>query len=119
MKVEDYKIHVYWVVGDHDAVLVLLLIPRLLWKAEILLSQVRDKFPPVEKIERIAVVRDHAVEQFAFKSRLGHYVYSLQVCTLFVYTFLTTHFTRAQWSLYVLGFQTFVLTHFNSVENLL
>jgi len=64
--------------GDHDAVLVLLLIPRLLWKAEILLSQVRDKFPPIEKIERIAVVRDHAVEQFAFKSRLGHHVYSLQ-----------------------------------------
>jgi dynactin 1 len=68
--------------GDHDAVLVLLLIPRLLWKAEILLSQMRDKFPPVEKIDRVAVVRGHAVEQFAFKSRLSHYIYSLQVCML-------------------------------------
>ncbi|XP_021939301.1 LOW QUALITY PROTEIN: dynactin subunit 1-like [Zootermopsis nevadensis] len=64
--------------GDHDAILVLLLISRLLWKAEILLSQVRDKFLPVENIDRIAVVRGHAVEQFTFKSRLCHYVYSLQ-----------------------------------------
>jgi hypothetical protein len=61
-------------------VLVLLLIPRLLWKAEILLSQVRDKFPPVEKIDCVAVVRGHAVEQFTFKSRLSHYIHSLQVC---------------------------------------
>jgi dynactin 1 len=74
-------------IGDHDAVLVLLLIPRLLWKAEILLSQVRDKFPHVEKIDRVAVVRGHAVEQFAFKSRLSHYVYSLQVC---MYAFVSS-----------------------------
>ena len=81
---EYYKIQICWIVGDHDAVLVLLLIPRLLLKSEILLSQVRDKFPHVEKIDRVAVVRDHAVEQFAFKSRLSHYVYSLQVCTLYL-----------------------------------
>ena len=66
-------------IGDHDAVLVLLLIPRLIWKGEILLSQVRDKFPAVEKIDRLTVIRGHAVEQYAFKSRLSHYVYSLQV----------------------------------------
>ena len=95
-KLEDYKIHICWVVGDYDAVLVLLLFPWLLRKAEILLSHKQDKFPPVVKIERIAVVRDHAVEQFAFKSGLSHYVYSLQVCSLFVYKFLTTHFSRAQ-----------------------
>ncbi|XP_069679025.1 dynactin subunit 1 isoform X4 [Periplaneta americana] len=65
--------------GDHDAILILLLVPRLLWKAEILLSQVRDKFPSVEKIDRAAVLKGHAVQQFAFKSRLGHYVYSLQM----------------------------------------
>ncbi|PSN47807.1 Dynactin subunit 1 [Blattella germanica] len=47
-------------------------------RGEILLSQVRDKFPPVEKIDRLTVVRGHSVEQFAFKSRLSHYIYSLQ-----------------------------------------
>nr|CAD7194602.1 unnamed protein product [Timema douglasi] len=64
--------------GDHDAVLVLLLIPRMLWKVDILLSQVRDKFPEVERIDRAAIIRGHTVEQFTFKSRLSHFIYALQ-----------------------------------------
>ncbi|XP_067011702.2 dynactin subunit 1 isoform X2 [Anabrus simplex] len=65
--------------GDHDAVLVLLLVPRFIWKTEILLSQVRDKFPAVEKIDRTSVVRGTAVEQFSFKSRLSFIIYTLQM----------------------------------------
>ncbi|XP_049862850.1 dynactin subunit 1 isoform X4 [Schistocerca gregaria] len=65
--------------GDHDAVLVLLLVPRMLWKADILLSQVRDKFPNVEKIDRAAILKGHTVEQFSFKSRFSHFVHSLQM----------------------------------------
>lgn len=83
---ECCKIPVCWIVGDHDAILVLLLISRLLWKAEILLAQVRDRFLAIEKIDRIAVVRGHAVEQFAFKSRLCYYVYSLQVGVLYLFS---------------------------------
>nr|CAD7426657.1 unnamed protein product [Timema monikensis] len=64
--------------GDHDAVLVLLLIPRMLWKVEILLSQVRDKFPEVERIDWAAIIKGHTVEQFTFKSRLSHFIYALQ-----------------------------------------
>lgn len=65
--------------GDHDAVLVLLLVPRLLWKCEILLSQIRDKYPNAETIDRATILKGHALEQFSFKSRLSHYVYTLQV----------------------------------------
>lgn len=38
--------------GDHDAILTLLFIPRMIQKTEILISQVRDKYKTVEKIDR-------------------------------------------------------------------
>lgn len=66
--------------GDHDAILVLLLIPRLLCKSEILLTQIRDKFAVVEKVDRAGLLKGHAVEQYAFRSRLSHYIFALQVC---------------------------------------
>nr|CAD7454518.1 unnamed protein product [Timema tahoe] len=47
-------------------------------RGDILLSQVRDKFPEVEKIDRAAIIRGHTVEQFTFKSRLSHFIYALQ-----------------------------------------
>ncbi|KAJ8931890.1 hypothetical protein NQ314_015159 [Rhamnusium bicolor] len=64
--------------GDHDAVLVLLLIPRLIHKTEILLSQIKDKFPNVEKVDRSAISKGHSVEQFAFKCRMSFYIFALQ-----------------------------------------
>ncbi|KAJ8938699.1 hypothetical protein NQ318_007987 [Aromia moschata] len=64
--------------GDHDAVLLLLLIPRLIHKTEILLSQIKDKFPNVEKIDRSAILRGHTVEQFAFRCRISYYIFALQ-----------------------------------------
>lgn len=38
--------------GDHDAILTLLLIPRMTQKTEILISQVREKYRSIEKIDR-------------------------------------------------------------------
>ncbi|XP_044753810.1 dynactin subunit 1 isoform X2 [Coccinella septempunctata] len=64
--------------GDYDAILVLLLIPRLITKTEILLGQVKDKFPVVEKITRPAILKEHAIEQYAFRCRVAFYIYALQ-----------------------------------------
>ncbi|KAF5304178.1 hypothetical protein FQR65_LT08072 [Abscondita terminalis] len=64
--------------GDYDAVLVLLLMPRLIYKSEILVSQISSKFPVVDKVDRAAIVKGHSVEQFAFRCRFSHYIYTLQ-----------------------------------------
>ena len=39
--------------GDSDAIQALLLVPRLEWKAAILLGQIRDKFPAPETIDQV------------------------------------------------------------------
>ncbi|XP_049823261.1 dynactin subunit 1 isoform X2 [Aethina tumida] len=64
--------------GDHDAVLMLLLIPRMTYKTEIILSQIKDKFPAVEKIDRAAILKGHQVEQYNFRCRIAYYIYALQ-----------------------------------------
>ena len=38
--------------GDNDAILTLLLVPRMIQKTEIVVSQIRDKYKPVEKIDK-------------------------------------------------------------------
>nr|XP_022907890.1 dynactin subunit 1 isoform X2 [Onthophagus taurus] len=64
--------------GDHDAVLVLLLLPRLIYKTEILLGQIKDKFPTVEKLDRSAIVKGHNIEQYTFRCRLSFFMFALQ-----------------------------------------
>lgn len=64
--------------GDNDAVLVLLLIPRLLWKCEILLSQVRDKFPAVQTVDRANLTSGHTVQQFSSRCFLAMHIHNLQ-----------------------------------------
>ncbi|XP_076166866.1 dynactin subunit 1 isoform X2 [Ptiloglossa arizonensis] len=64
--------------GDHDAILTLLLIPRIIQKTEILISQVRDKYRSLDKIDRVAVVKGHSVAQYTFRSHLCSYMYALQ-----------------------------------------
>ncbi|XP_011338545.1 dynactin subunit 1 isoform X3 [Ooceraea biroi] len=64
--------------GDHDAILMLLLIPRMTQKTEILISQVREKYRSIEKIDRASVVRGHSVAQYSFRSRLCSHMYALQ-----------------------------------------
>ncbi|KAJ8920221.1 hypothetical protein NQ315_011882 [Exocentrus adspersus] len=64
--------------GDYDAVLVLLLIPRLIQKSEILLGQIKDKFPNVDKVDRSGILKEHSVEQFAFRCKMSYYIFALQ-----------------------------------------
>lgn len=64
--------------GDHDAVLILLLIPRIVWKAEILIGQIREKYSPPESITKEAVMKNHAVEQYSFATHLIFLLLSLQ-----------------------------------------
>ncbi|CAL7938236.1 unnamed protein product [Xylocopa violacea] len=64
--------------GDHDAILTLLLIPRMIQKTEILMSQVREKYRSLDKIDRTAILKGHSVAQYTFRSRLCSYMYALQ-----------------------------------------
>ncbi|XP_033327660.1 dynactin subunit 1 isoform X2 [Megalopta genalis] len=64
--------------GDHDAIQTLLLIPRIIHKTEIIISQVRDKYRSLDKIDRTAVVKGHSVAQYTFRSHLCSYMYALQ-----------------------------------------
>lgn len=64
--------------GDHDAILVILLVSRIVFKAGIIVAQTRDRFAPVTLIDRNAIMQGHAVHQFAFRSRLLHHIHNLQ-----------------------------------------
>lgn len=64
--------------GDHDAILTLLLIPRMIQKTEILMSQVREKYRSLDKVDRTIVLKGHSVAQYTFRSRLCSYMYALQ-----------------------------------------
>ncbi|XP_055856835.1 dynactin subunit 1 [Episyrphus balteatus] len=67
--------------GDHDSILVILLVARIVFKCGIVVSQTRERFPAVDNITKDAVIQGHSVHQFAFKSRLLHYIHNLQ-CAL-------------------------------------
>uniref|UniRef100_A0AAR5PMJ9 Dynactin subunit 1 n=1 Tax=Dendroctonus ponderosae TaxID=77166 RepID=A0AAR5PMJ9_DENPD len=64
--------------GDHDAVLTLLLICRLIHKSDILLGQIKEKFPVADKVDRAAVLKGHALEQYSFRCRMSCYIFALQ-----------------------------------------
>nr|XP_014088318.2 dynactin subunit 1 [Bactrocera oleae]XP_036216315.1 dynactin subunit 1 [Bactrocera oleae]XP_036216317.1 dynactin subunit 1 [Bactrocera oleae] len=67
--------------GDHDSILVILLISRIVFKCGIVVSQTRERFPAVDNVTREAVFQGHSVQQYAFKCRLMHYIHNLQ-CAL-------------------------------------
>ncbi|CAH1953815.1 unnamed protein product [Acanthoscelides obtectus] len=64
--------------GDHDAILTLLLIPRLIHKTEILLGQIKDKFAQISKVDRATILKGHSFEQYAFRCRMSYYIYTLE-----------------------------------------
>jgi dynactin 1 len=64
--------------GDHDAILVILLVSRIVFKAGIIVTQTRERFGPVSLIDRNAIMQGHEVHQFAFRSRLLHFIHNLQ-----------------------------------------
>lgn len=85
----SFIVSVFWkkkfiLSGDYDAILSLLLLPRMIWKSEILMTHVRDKYPDVQEITKEILIKDHSAEQFATRSRLSFYLYSLQVYIYFL-----------------------------------
>lgn len=64
--------------SDHDAILILLLVPRMITKAEILASQVKEKFPSPENISKDTVLKTHKIDQYSFSNRLLYQLYFLQ-----------------------------------------
>uniref|UniRef100_A0A182J6P7 Dynactin subunit 1 n=1 Tax=Anopheles atroparvus TaxID=41427 RepID=A0A182J6P7_ANOAO len=64
--------------GDHDAILVILLVSRIVFKAGIIVSQARERFASVPQQDRAAILTGHEVAQFGFRSRLLHHVHNLQ-----------------------------------------
>lgn len=64
--------------GDHDAILVILLVSRLVFKAGIIVSSARERFPPVATIDRNAVLQEHDVHRFSFRSRLLYHIHNMQ-----------------------------------------
>eukprot|EP00090_Calanus_glacialis_P001815 TRINITY_DN11349_c0_g1_i1.p1 TRINITY_DN11349_c0_g1~~TRINITY_DN11349_c0_g1_i1.p1 ORF type:complete len:1330 (-),score=541.02 TRINITY_DN11349_c0_g1_i1:124-4113(-) len=65
--------------GDYEAIQVLLLVPRLSWKASILLGQVKDKFPVAETVDMANVLKGHSVDRYIFGTRVAHLLQSLTV----------------------------------------
>lgn len=62
--------------GDSEAVMVVLLMPRLLTKAQILINQLRDKFPPVDSVDKASL--NHSVHQYAARCRFTLHLHLLQ-----------------------------------------
>lgn len=64
--------------GDHDAILMLLLIARIAFKADIVMGQARERFANITTVDRNGILQGHTVQQFAFKSRLLHHIHNLK-----------------------------------------
>ena len=65
--------------GDYEAIQVLLLVPRLPWKASILLGQVKDKFSVAETVDIASVLKGHNADRYIFGTRVSHLLQSLTV----------------------------------------
>ena len=66
--------------GDHEAILVLLLIPRMIWKAEILYSQIKEGFATkatIDTVDRATILKGHDVERCAYGLQMMHQLDSL------------------------------------------
>ena len=63
--------------GDYEAIQVLLLVPRLVWKSSILLGQVKDNFPAADCADQSSVLKGHSVDRYVFGTRVSHLLHSL------------------------------------------
>ena len=71
--------------GDHEAVLVLLLVPRIIWKANILVAQLKEKFVQhVAGGDNCPKNSHHAVDRYAFGGLMVHQLNRL-TCVLYDY----------------------------------
>ncbi|CAH0730397.1 unnamed protein product, partial [Brenthis ino] len=67
--------------GDHDAIRFILLLERLNKKAEIILGQIREKFPAVNVWDKESVMRSHTAVQYSFRCQLEFQLQMIQ-CTV-------------------------------------
>lgn len=63
--------------GDHEAIKMLLLVPRIIAKCDILTSQLKEKFAAPEYITRAMVLKTHSVEQYTYGCMMLFYLYTL------------------------------------------
>nr|CAI5831013.1 unnamed protein product [Callosobruchus analis] len=63
---------------DHDAILTLLLIPRLTHKTEILLGHIKDKFGQISKVDKTMILKGHSFQEYGFRCRISYYIYTLE-----------------------------------------
>ncbi|XP_011298057.1 dynactin subunit 1 isoform X2 [Fopius arisanus] len=89
LDVEEARNHVKYLISfmppafltrgnDHDAIMTLLLIPRMIQKTEIIISQVRDKYSAIDKVDKAGLLKGHSVAQYAYRNRLCGHMYALQ-----------------------------------------
>ncbi|CAG9789716.1 unnamed protein product [Diatraea saccharalis] len=77
--------HFMTVCGDHDAILLILLLQRLNTKAEIILGQIRERFPAVNVWDREAVTKTHTAVQYSFRCQLEYQLHMIQ-CIVCMWT---------------------------------
>ncbi|XP_047039066.1 dynactin subunit 1 isoform X6 [Helicoverpa zea] len=70
--------HFMQTAGDHDAILLILLLQRLNTKAEIILGQIRERFPPVNVWDREVVTNTHTAVQYSFRCQLEYQLHMIQ-----------------------------------------
>ncbi|XP_073970364.1 dynactin subunit 1-like isoform X3 [Rhodnius prolixus] len=86
MEVQQAQLHVQYLIsfmpdtfltrgGDGDAIMLILLMPRMLAKCQVLISQLRDKFPPVATIDKTNTT---PALQFSTMSRFSAHIHTLQ-----------------------------------------
>ncbi|XP_053407314.1 dynactin subunit 1-like isoform X3 [Mercenaria mercenaria] len=56
--------------SDHDALLVLLMVPRIISKSELLATQIRDKYEMMTSFDRATVLKSHKAEQSSFANHM-------------------------------------------------
>ncbi|XP_073964092.1 dynactin subunit 1 [Choristoneura fumiferana] len=71
--------------GDHDAILLILLLQRLTTKADIILGQIRERFPAVNVWDREAVTKTHTAVQYSFRCQLEYQLHMIQ-CIVAMWT---------------------------------
>ncbi|KAJ2941861.1 hypothetical protein O0L34_g10676 [Tuta absoluta] len=64
--------------GDHDAILLILLLQRLNTKADIILTQIRERFPAVNVWDREVVTKTHTAVQYSFRCQLEYQLHMIQ-----------------------------------------
>ncbi|CAG9574255.1 unnamed protein product [Danaus chrysippus] len=67
--------------GDHDAIMFILLLQRLDTKSEIILGQIREKFPAVNVWDKESVMRTHTAVQYSFRCQLEYQLQMIQCMT--------------------------------------